>query len=928
MDFTLFGEAPIRLQWRRMVRLRRCLFFALTLFSGSAAFAESSAEIRAYSIATNALYIKSWDYADKKFGEFVQKFSKSPRVPEAILFQAEARYRLGRYADVMELLSRTQNKAGMWEDEYLYWMAQTCCRSTNYETAVDLFGALIKNFPNSPRRLEVSLAEATALSRLGEWRRATQVLQATNGVFQRAAAANPTNLFVVRGYLLLGEGQLAQKYFVDAEATLDGLSRRTLDRESSWRREYLRCRLLLAKGLAEDALEQTTQLLALAGVPIHPPLTTNSVALPANASPQEMPEPAGMLAESWSFRATVLEQLGHLDDAVAAYEKNLIPTAPVDQQRRALLKIAQLDLARTNSAGAVETLEKYLNEHPHDGAADMALLAMGELQLSQYVAETGVEGATRLQPAVGSGTNGVQRALDRFNALLGTFPGSPLAGKALLDKGWCFWLTGNMAQSDLAFRLAAGRLPFSEDQAVARFKWADAQFMEKDYAGAIANYNLVVDDYASLADVKDRLFELALYQTVRAALAADDLGAATNALRRILDWYPNGFAGTRGLLLVGQSLAQRQDPAGARELFARFEERYPTNALLPEIKMAEARTYEQEQNWSAAIDRYAGWIARFTNHTELPQVEFCRAWDNYMAGRDTNAAVLFGRFVARFPTHKLAPRAQWWIGDYYFGQGDFLNAEKNYQLVYTQFTNWPSSELAYYAQMRAGLTAMARLSYKNAINYFTNLTSNPNCPPELTVQALFAYGDAEINLDSDETNRQTHLNEAIRIFKQIPQIVSTNQFAALAWGRIGNGYLQWAALDPAKYVDASNAYQQVIEAPAASVTARSQARVGLGRVAEGLADLKSGAEPAALYREALGDYLDVFLQQDLPGGEQADLFWVKEAGYKAAHVAEVLQDWPQAIQIYGKMQDLLPQLRLALETKMLKAQKNLELEKR
>jgi hypothetical protein len=296
-----------------------------------------------------------------------------------------------------------------------------------------------------------------------------------------------------------------------------------------------------------------------------------------------------------------------------------------------------------------------------------------------------------------------------------------------------------------------------------------------------------------------------------------------------------------------------------------------------------------------------------------------RALDYYKADQETNSFALFTNFVARFPDDELARRAQYWIGEYYFRQGEYQKAENNYQLVWKQFTNWPSSELTFQAQMMAGCAAVARLSFGNAFTYFTNLAANPSCPGDLRYSANFASADAAMNLDSDETNRPANLRRAIQILRDIPE---TNELAPLAWGRIGDCYLQLAAADPDKYNDAANAYQQTVSSPRASVTARSQAKVALGRVAEGQAALKHGEEQALLLKQALQDYLDVFFQQDLREGEQPDLYWVKEAGYKAAHLAESSGDWNQAVHIYQKMRELLPELQATLDVKILRAKNN------
>src|SRR6185312_9472154 len=203
------------------------------------------------------------------------------------------------------------------------------------------------------------------------------------------------------------------------------------------------------------------------------------------------------------------------------------------------------------------------------------------------------------------------------------------------------------------------------------------------------------------------------------ALNEHDLVAATSALKNILSWYPNSFAGPSALLLTGQEMVDQNDPAGARNLFAEFEEMYPNNPLRAEVRLAIGRSFEAEGNWEAAITNYTSWAATFTNYYLMPQAQFRIAWDQYMAGRETNALMLFTNFIARYPTNELSARAQFWLGDYYLRQGDSQAAEINYKAVF-QNTNWPVSELTYEAKMRAGRSAMA-YSYKQAIVYFTNL---------------------------------------------------------------------------------------------------------------------------------------------------------------------------------------------------------------
>jgi len=394
-------------------------------------------------------------------------------------------------------------------------------------------------------------------------------------------------------------------------------------------------------------------------------------------------------------------------------------------------------------------------------------------------------------------------------------------------------------------------------------------------------------------------------------------------MEKILQSYPNSSVADRSVLLVGQGWADLGNPGKARLEFTRFVQMFPQSPLLPEVELAIARTYEEKAGWLAAITNYDIWLARFTNITDndlRARAEFNRAWANFQAGNETNALKLFANFVAQFPTNKLSPRAQWWVADHYYRQGDFLNAEKNYKLV---FQNWPDFQFANEARLMAGRAAVGRQDYGAAIDHFTNLTSNPKCPTNLKIQATFAYGGTLMLLDSEETNRAANLELAVQVFGTIPISNPTNEQAALAWGEIGKCHFQLAAQNPRYYESASNAFQQVMDSPYASVTARSDAQVGLATVLEAQAQRLAGNEQRAMLKLALGNYLDVLYGNKLREGETPDSHWVKKAGLEAARLAETMQEWTQAVNLYRRLEELLPPLKESLKRKIQKAQEHL-----
>ncbi|HPC61198.1 MAG TPA: tetratricopeptide repeat protein [Verrucomicrobiota bacterium] len=865
-----------------------------------------SPEERAFIAAAQAFEGGFFERADKELEAFAQQFPASARVPEAVLMQAQARVQLKNYAGAIELLSARLATAGTWMDQYLFWLGEAHNRQDQYAQAADYFARLVREQTNSSRRLEAAVAEAAARSKLAQWPQVVALLQDSNSVVQVTGRSNPTNGLVVRGFLLLSEAYLAQGQYRAAEAALQPLAGVPLHPRLDWQRQHVLCRIQLAENRAEEALACSSNLLVLA---------TNA------AQPQ-------LLADSAAFRAGVLEKLGRVGDAIAAYQNNLADGVPAERQRQALLKISSLALEENDLAQATATLERFYAQHPAAPAADLALLTVGELRLRQSVALAGKAAAGGAGAATNAAlaTNLMALAQAAFSEFVSKFPQSPLLGKAQLDLGWCLWTENRWAESRAAFQAATTNLPApSVDLAVAHFKLGDVCFQEQDYTNALANYRVIREKFAGIEEVRTNLLEPALYQEVRVALAAGDVTSAARALTNILGSFPEGFHAERALLLVGSELGRKGNPAAARQLFEDFLQRAPAAPLLPELRLGVARTYEREGKWTEVIAAYDQWLGQFTNHPARPRAEYDRAWACWQAGLETNALTGFTNFVAQYPAHELAPLAQRWVADYFFRNGDPFQAEKNYQLLYKS-TNWPPSRITYEAQLLAGRAAMARLSWEDADDYFTQLYNDTNCPYlDLRVQALFGYGDYWISRDS--TNKVADYDQAIGAFNGILSRHPTNRLAVLALGKIASCYLQ-RALASQDYELSRTNFLQVIAATNADVTARSIATVGLAVVLEKQAALaRTPAEQLALRKQALDHYLDVFYRKVVREGEAPDEFWTRKAGLDAAALAETLQEWESAIQLYQQLMEMVPALRPRLEKNVLRAREQLARER-
>ena len=873
-----------------MFRRRWLLLLVALIFGGGQVFAASTREDRDYTAAVKAFQDKMWSRAEMEFGQFVNTYTESTNAPMALLLEAQAQFKQGKFTNAIALLADVSHlsKSGTLADQYAYWIGEARFQNGDFSNAAGIWIALAQKYPESPLRLRAVVEAAAAFGQMAKWPEVDDLLGNTNGIFQQAARLDPGNELVVDGQLSRENSKYQQRDFPGVAAVYGLLTNQwqTLNQGQQCQGAYLFYQAKMEMGDFAAALAAATGLVQIASAP------TNQ----------------SWLAAGRASQGAALERMGRLPDAIQAWGNNLT-NAPAAQEREAVLKIAEMEIVQGQLTNAEEWLTNFLAQFPEAISADIALLTAGELRLKDYTA-----------------TNQLTAARGCFDQFLHVFTNSPLLGKAYLDRGWCDWLANDTTNSLADFEAAVNALkmlPPSEDLAVARFKTGDALLAQGDFTNALENYRAVLDDFTNFPAVTRALGDRALYQSLRACLALNDLPGASAALARILEQFPASDLAPGSALLYGGSLADARQPAAARKQFQNFEIQFPDTPLRPEVEFAIARTYELEQNWTAAIAGYQAWLDHFPTNHFRPQTTYALARAYSQAGNETNAFDLFTNFVAQFPTNNLlTPLAQWWVADHFFSLGgtNYVEAERNYKLVYQ---NFPTNALAYPARMMAGRAAVGRQDYNGAIrDYFNTLEGDTNCPTmDLRVAAAFAHGDALMLMDSMDTNNPlANFSAAItNEFAPIVQLNPTNEAAARAWGKIGECEFQLANYDAA-----TNAYAQVLNTNAqANISLRSQAQVGIGIALEKKAALAAGSAQKALVELAKDNYADVLFIKNLRDGETADSFWVKKAGLQAAAAAETLGEWDQAAGIYAELKKWLPQMGDSLDKKIAAANTHL-----
>ncbi len=835
------------------VAAARCWLVSAVFVASSLHVSAQSADRIAFDAARRDFDNGLWDRVVQEFIGFESTFPRSALRPEA-----------------GELKAFAQGEAAAARGEH--------------GVAADFFAQFRQAFPATARAGLAAVREAAARAKLGDPRGAVDVLATPDGAFAKLLAAGTQPAVVFRGLMLKAEAHLALSDRVAAEASLTAAAKMAKSPAEEWERLRLLVAVLDAAGKPAEAAETATALLGLAG---------REASL------------ASRRAESASLAGGLWLKQGDADRAAAAFTVNVAAGTPMELYREATFRLVAWRLARGELAAARERLEAFAAAHPADAEINRARLLSGQTLFRQHLAARG-------------GTNAAEAAAllalasGQFQAALTNAPAAGLVGPLLLGRGWVLWeegLGGNVAARVLAaetdFIGAVAVLPLGPDRAVAQFKAADCKMWRGDAAGALTNYLAVSDGYADVPEVVAELTGPAAQQAVLAATRVGDRVAAERALAKLMAMDAAGRPAARSTLLLGQSLAKTGDVERARALLSGFLAKFPDSPQGTEVRLALIAADLRARDWTNAMSQLDAWIAANTNHPALPRAESDRAWATAQAGFTGEAVARFAALAAHHPTNALVPRAQLWLAGHFFNQGDFARAEAACQVLATNKV-WRGMPEGQRARFWAADAARRRQSFASARDQLLDLLNDPATPEALMPAAYFALGELRSEQPSEDPARPLdNFRLALEAFAKTAQFTNAPQ-AVPALGKMADCNLQLAAQDTNRLVRAAELYQQVLDSKGADLATRCKASVGIGLVAEKMAQRGGSVEVAAGMGMALDRYLDVAHGKLRRPGEIMDPWWVKEAGREAGRVLEVAGRWKEAAALYEWLAQELP----------------------
>lgn len=855
----------------RMIAVFRMLgIWAGFLFSASLIGATEMERI-AFDSALRAFEDRLYSRAKTQFSDFTKRFPDSDRFNEARAFAMRAR----------------AHELAMRED---------------HAAAAAAFRNLREAFPNSPNHLEFVVGEAWSQQHQKNWNRVIALLGSPKSPFKLAASIRPNDPIalplVVRGQLLLAQAHLDLKDYHAARHALNYVTDWDLQTEFSWRRRLILTRLQLAEGKIELALQNAETLLEIA----------------------EASEVRAWIAESAALRGEAFIADGQTEAALLAYQKNLAPDTPPARHREAWFKIIALNLEQRDAQSVIELLEEFVARFPKDPSLDVALLTLGDLNRQRFYEENRKSQSIQNQNENHKDQNEVQTstkdsANDYLNEarmilerIIQNFPKSSLISQAQYHRGWCYWELGETSESVRAFAFAAEHLPKSQAAAEARFKLADGLYVLGRHREALAHYQRILEEYEEDETIRESFLDQVLYQTLRAAVAAEDVDSAQAATRKLIAYYPDTLLAQASRLLVGQHLIHIDKISEARGVFYEMIEHFTQFPLRAEVDFAIAYSFELEGNWAKAEALYEAWLKDHSDHEHRPRVVYALAWCANQQGKLDQASDRFSDFIRKHEMHPLTNLARLWLGNHFFNQGEFARAARHYEVIMSsqKFQN----DLAYRAALMAARAHFRLGQISKTIRRLTKLSemirkkdsvsANFKAEVELGLgDALFEGGKRGLSTMDDP------IGEARLRFARVAAIYPGSRLAAMAWGRTGD-----ASYFLREYDQAISAYREVLRLPESDIAVRSQAEMGLAMSLERQAEIADSQKDSDdFFERALQHYLNIVYLQNLREGELPDPFWLKEAGLKAAHLVEAQQNIETGVKLYLRLAELIPTLR-------------------
>ena len=552
-----------------------------------------------------------------------------------------------------------------------------------------------------------------------------------------------------------------------------------------------------------------------------------------------------------------LEQQAGNKEASEKAMRSGIKLSPDARQRVPLkLALAKLLLSEGQSDAALKLLEECRAEAPNQ-------IIAAELQLEKSKA---LYQAGRYKDAEG----GYQVYLDVADDEMGL-------ADAYYGKGLSLWQLERYAEAAGVFDKAVKALKDSARKADALFKSADSCFKAEKLEEAEKRYRSFVTAYPMHDNMPNALYQLGLAQ-----MKIGRRAEALNTFSILETNHADSPFSELAALRTADVLRANKDWESALAKYEQIGQVYTNKATLALSKYRQGLVlYEDLHRYEEAQKAFEAVIADHSDSEYGQQSIFMRGFCLAWLGKTEESIQTCTDFVKKNPDSVWTPKVVFWLGQHFYNFGQYKDAEP----LFLRFeTNFKGHELAPRALYWAGRAAAAQSNYVKAIERYSEVAKNY---PESDIlpQTRFAQGDTLTELGE--------FSRAVLAFEEIIKNYPESYLVNAAWGRKGDCQFSLATDNPARYAEAMNSYQAILDRPSAPVALKLHVE---NKIAVCL-------EKTNVSDKAFSRYMHVvytFINENVEHSPYT-VTWFTRSAFGAAAIKEKQRAWVDAVQVYERV---------------------------
>jgi TolA-binding protein len=394
-------------------------------------------------------------------------------------------------------------------------------------------------------------------------------------------------------------------------------------------------------------------------------------------------------------------------------------------------------------------------------------------------------------------------------------------------------------------------------------------------------FDAATDDFEQVAQSHSDLAPVALFNAALSALQKGDEAQFAANIQEFGTKTGDEKSQADLQLEAGLTEAAKGDPRAPQSL-NNFVRKFPNNERTAEawVALAELAFHSTPPR----VDEARKDLTRAAQAKPTPiaqeRADYLAIWleDSRPAG-DTKAAELAKQFIQRHETSTLLSSVRMKLGEIYFHQEDFANAETQFELLTEQNATNPFTERALFFAGEAAMASMASQSLDRALVLFDRVV-------RLNGEFKWAARNEQALIERKLGKPQ----DALVLYNEV--LNGTARPAEKREATCGQGdiFFEMAASDPKNYQRAIEAYDRLAADRDAPGYWRNQALFKKGLCLEKRAD-RSGAL-ASFY---------AILEEGTRSDKPHEFFWFYKAGFNAGQLLEADSKWESAAAVYQQL---------------------------